>query len=42
MKSSSILLSKDGTAKLANMEISDVAKDGLLHTQIGTPNYASP
>ena len=30
------------TAKLGDMNVSKVARDGLLHTQTGTPYYASP
>mmetsp|Transcript_9466 Transcript_9466/g.8333 ORF Transcript_9466/g.8333 Transcript_9466/m.8333 type:complete len:160 (+) Transcript_9466:422-901(+) len=32
----------DGTAKLGDMNVSKVAKKGLLSTQTGTPYYASP
>jgi NIMA (never in mitosis gene a)-related kinase len=35
-------LSKDGTAKLGDLNVSKVAKNGLLYTQTGTPYYASP
>lgn len=33
---------KDGSAKLGDMNVSKVAKKGLLYTQTGTPYYASP
>jgi NIMA (never in mitosis gene a)-related kinase 1/4/5 len=42
MKSANVFLNIDGTAKLGDMNVSKVAKDGLLHTQTGTPYYASP
>lgn len=35
-------MNKDGTAKLGDMNVSKVAKKGLLYTQTGTPYYASP
>lgn len=42
MKSANIFLNKDGQAKLGDMNVSKVAKKGLLYTQTGTPYYASP
>ena len=42
MKSANIFLHKDGTAKLGDLNVSKVAKKGLLYTQTGTPYYASP
>ena len=42
LKSANIFLSKDGTSKLGDMNVSKVAKKGLLYTQTGTPYYASP
>ena len=42
LKSANIFLNKDGTAKLGDMNVSKVAKKGLLYTQTGTPYYASP
>jgi NIMA (never in mitosis gene a)-related kinase 1/4/5 len=42
LKSANIFLHKDGTAKLGDMNVSKVAKKGLLYTQTGTPYYASP
>ena len=32
----------DGGAKLGDMNVSKLAKKGLLYTQTGTPYYASP
>ena len=37
-----MFLHKDGTIKLGDLNVSKVAKKGLLHTQTGTPYYASP
>lgn len=42
MKSANIFLNKDGTVKLGDMNVSKIAKKGLLYTQTGTPYYASP
>lgn len=42
MKSANIFLYKDGTAKLGDLNVSKVAKQGMLYTQTGTPYYASP
>jgi NIMA (never in mitosis gene a)-related kinase len=42
LKSANIFLARDGTAKLGDMNVSKVAKKGLLYTQTGTPYYASP
>jgi len=42
MKSANIFLHKDYTAKLGDLNVSKVAKKGLLYTQTGTPYYASP
>eukprot|EP00347_Sterkiella_histriomuscorum_P012181 403369583 len=42
MKSANVFLCKDGTAKLGDLNVSKVAKKGLLYTQTGTPYYASP
>jgi NIMA (never in mitosis gene a)-related kinase len=35
-------MTKDGVAKLGDMNVSKIAKNGLLYTQTGTPYYASP
>jgi len=42
LKSANVFLFKDGTAKLGDLNVSKVAKKGLLYTQTGTPYYASP
>jgi NIMA (never in mitosis gene a)-related kinase len=45
IKSANILIGGNGAAKLADFNVSKVVnggKDGLLHTQTGTPYYASP
>lgn len=42
LKSANIFLYKDGTAKVGDMNVSKIAKRGLLYTQTGTPYYASP
>ena len=42
IQSANVFLSKDGSAKLGDMNVSKIAKEGLLYTQTGTPYYASP
>lgn len=42
LKSANVFLYKDGTAKLGDLNVSKIAKKGLLYTQTGTPYYASP
>jgi NIMA (never in mitosis gene a)-related kinase 1/4/5 len=42
LKSANVFLNRDGTVKLGDMNVSKVAKGGLLYTQTGTPYYASP
>lgn len=42
IKSANIFMNKDGTCKLGDMNVSKVAKKGMLYTQTGTPYYASP
>jgi NIMA (never in mitosis gene a)-related kinase len=42
IQSANVFLSKDKTAKLGDMNVSKIAKNGLLYTQTGTPYYASP
>ena len=42
LKSANVFLCKDGMCKLGDMNVSKVAKKGLLFTQTGTPYYASP
>ena len=42
IKCANLLLTKDGAVKLGDLNVSKVAKMGLLSTQTGTPYYASP
>ena len=35
-------MTKEGIAKLGDMNVSKLARNGLLYTQTGTPYYASP
>jgi NIMA (never in mitosis gene a)-related kinase len=42
MKSANIFLYKDFSAKVGDLNVSKIAKKGLLYTQTGTPYYASP
>lgn len=42
LKSANVFLYKDSTAKLGDLNVSKVAKQGLGYTQTGTPYYASP
>lgn len=42
IKSANIFLTKSGTVKLGDFNVSKVAKGGMLRTQTGTPYYASP
>lgn len=42
IKCANIFLNKDGMVKLGDMNVSKVAKAGILKTQTGTPYYASP
>ncbi len=41
-QSANVFLDKAGVAKLGDMNVSKIAKNGLLYTQTGTPYYASP
>ena len=42
LKSANVFLQKNGNAMLGDLNVSKVAKKGLLYTQTGTPYYASP
>lgn len=42
LKSANVFQTKDGTVKQGDMNVSKIAKKGLLYTQTGTPYYASP
>jgi NIMA (never in mitosis gene a)-related kinase len=44
LKCANVFLFSDpnGIAKIGDMNVSKVAKKGLLYTQTGTPYYASP
>lgn len=42
IKCANIFLSKKGDLKLGDLNVSKVAKRGMLSTQTGTPYYASP
>jgi NIMA (never in mitosis gene a)-related kinase 1/4/5 len=42
LKSANVFLTAAGGVKLGDMNVSKIAKECLLHTQTGTPYYASP
>ncbi len=42
IQSANIFMNKAGEAKLGDLNVSKIAKNGLLYTQTGTPYYASP
>lgn len=42
IKSANVFLSKNGTVKLGDLNVSKILKKGLCETQTGTPYYASP
>lgn len=42
IKCANLFMTKDGVIKLGDLNVSKVAKRGLLQTQTGTPYYASP
>jgi serine/threonine protein kinase len=42
LKPGNVFSFKNGTVKIGDMNVSKIAKNGLLYTQTGTPYYASP
>ena len=42
IKCANVFITKEGLVKLGDLNVSKVAKKGMLHTQTGTPYYASP
>ncbi len=42
LKSANVFLYKNSAAKLGDLNVSKVTKEGLSYTQTGTPYYASP
>ena len=42
IKCANLFLMKSGDLKLGDLNVSKVAKQGMLQTQTGTPYYASP
>ena len=42
LKCANIFLMKDGGVKIGDLNVSIVARGGLVYTQTGTPYYASP
>ncbi len=42
IKCANVFLSKNGGVKLGDLNVSKIAKLGMLQTQTGTPYYASP
>lgn len=42
IKCANIFITKNGMYKLGDLNVSKVAKKGLVYTQTGTPYYASP
>ena len=42
IKCANLFLTKEGVLKLGDLNVSKVAKRGMLQTQTGTPYYASP
>lgn len=42
IKCANLFLTKDGRLTLGDLNVSKVAKGGMMHTQTGTPYYASP
>ena len=42
IKCANIFLTKEGIVKLGDLNVSKIAKAGVMQTQTGTPYYASP
>ena len=42
LKAANVFMDKDGKVKLGDLNVSTVAKHGLVMTQTGTPYYVSP
>ena len=42
IKCANVFLNKDNTVKLGDLNVSKIAKLGIMKTQTGTPYYASP
>lgn len=42
IKCANVFVSGNGTAKLGDLNVSKIAKRGMMQTQTGTPYYASP
>ena len=42
IKCANIFLTKSGLVKLGDLNVSKIAKAGIMNTQTGTPYYASP
>ena len=42
IKCANVFLTKAGSAKLGDLNVSKIAKAGIMQTQTGTPYYASP
>ena len=42
VKCANVFLNKDGKVKLGDLNVSKIAKLGIMKTQTGTPYYASP
>ena len=42
IKCANLFLTKDGVLKMGDLNVSKVSKQGMMHTQTGTPYYASP